>query len=205
MTRFQWLKIWTIQALVISLPSLALCTEYEIDSSHSSVTFSVAHLGISTVKGTFKKFKGTFAWEKDKPEAWKTLVTIDPASIDTNDKKRDDHLRNPDFFDVKKFKEITFKSTKVTDVDDEKAKVHGVLTMHGVSKDVILEVEHKGEVTDPWGNKKAVFTGETKVNRKDYGMTWNKSLDKGGLVVGEEVTINLEIEGNAKATKLSKN
>lgn len=187
------LSVAALSALVFS--GTAQATEYTIDTGHSSVNFKIRHL-VSKTTGKFEKFKGTINYEKGKPESWKVDAEIDANSINTNEPKRDAHLRGPDFFDVKKYPKLTFKSTKVLDADDEKAKLQGDLTMHGVTKPVVLDVELGGEGTDPWGNKKVGFTATTKVNRKDFGLNWNKALETGGLLVGDDVEINLEIEAD---------
>jgi polyisoprenoid-binding protein YceI len=176
---------------------MALAGEYDIDPAHSSVGFKIRHL-VTKTAGKFDKFKGTIMYEKGKPETWTVMADIDPASIDTNEPKRDKHLKSPDFFDVAKFPAMTFKSTKVKDVSGNKMKVEGDLTIHGVTKQVELDVEMTGEGKDPWGNEAAGFTGTTKVNRKDFGLTWNKALEAGGFLVGDEVEIALEVEAHAK-------
>jgi polyisoprenoid-binding protein YceI len=184
-------------ALTLSVPAaFAAPQEYDIDASHSSVGFKIRHI-VSKTSGNFKKFAGKFTYDPKDDKVWKVEAEIDTATIDTNDKKRDEHLRSPDFFDVKKYPKMTFKSTKVLEHDDEKAKVEGDLTLHGVTKPVVLDIEYTGEGTDPWGNKKAGFTATTKIDRKDFGLTWNKTLDAGGVVVGDDVNIALEIEGTA--------
>lgn len=179
-------------ALLLSQPVFAAA--YKIDVDHSTVSFKIRHL-LSNVQGHFKQFTGTFDYDLEKPETWKTEAAIHAASIDTNVEKRDVHLRSADFFDVEKFPTIMFKSTEVTDVTATSAKLHGLLAIHGVEKSVVLDLEILGEVTDPWGNTIASFTATTQVNRKDFGLTWNKAVETGQLLVGEEVTITLEIAG----------
>lgn len=170
---------------------------YQIDPVHSDVRFSVSHM-VGKVSGRFGKFEGTVEYVKGDPKAWKVDALIQTASIDTNNEDRDKHLRTGDFLDTEKFPTISFKSTKVTDLKGDKAKLHGDLTLHGVTKPVVLDLELGGVVKDPWGNQRAGATAATKINRKDYGIVWNKVLDGGGLVVGEEVSITLEIEGIVK-------
>jgi len=191
-------------AILMSFGAPALAANYEIDSDHTSIGFTIRHLVISKVKGKFGKFKGNFEYDPQKKENWKANVTIQADSIDTDVKERDKHLRSADFFDVKKFPLITFVTTGVKDVSDSSAKIEGNLTIHGVTKAIVLDVEIGGTATDPWGNKKAAFSASTKINRKDFGLTWNKALEAGGVLVGNEVTINLEVEGLEKAPTTKK-
>ncbi len=180
------------------LPIAASATEYQIDQGHSSVNFKVRHL-VSKTAGKFDKFSGTINHEPGKPETWKVEAHIDATSINTNEPKRDKHLRSADFFDTDKNKELVFKSTGVKEVTDKTAKLEGNLTIHGVTKPVVLDMEMGGEGTDPWGNHSIGFTASTKLNRKDFGLTWNKALEAGGFLVGDDVEVVLEIEANAKA------
>jgi len=177
--------------------AVAHAQTYTIDSSHSSVLFSVHHL-VGRVAGHFDKFEGTFNYDAAKPETWQAEATIQAASVNTANDKRDAHLKTPDFFDVAKYPTLTFKSTGVTDVKDNHGKLAGNLTMHGVTKPVVLDLEIGGTIKDPWGNQRAGATATGHLNRKDFGMNWNKVLDTGGLMVGEEITIELNIEGVAK-------
>lgn len=186
------LKILAVAALILS--SSALRAEvYDIDASHSQVGFRIKHL-VGRVPGRFTKFSGTIEFTAGKPETWKVDAKIDPASINTDNEKRDGHLKAPDFFDVAKHPEMSFKSTKVTAVKGETAKLHGDLTMHGVTKPVVLDLELGGTAKDPWGNQKAGFSATGKINRKDFGIVWNKTLDTGSLMLGEEVEVSLDIE-----------
>ena len=170
---------------------------YQIDPVHSDVRFSVSHM-VGKVSGRFGKFEGTVEYAKGDPKTWKVDALIETASIDTNNEDRDKHLRAADFLETDKYPTISFKSTKVAGLKGEKAKLHGDLTLHGVSKPVVLDLELGGVVKDPWGKQRAGATATTKINRKDYGIVWNKVLDGGGLVVGEEISITLEIEGILK-------
>ena len=184
---------------VLSVLSPALRAEtYDIDSSHSQVGFRVKHL-VGKVPGRFTKFSGTIDFTPGKPESWKVDAAIDPASINTDNDKRDGHLKSPDFFDAAKFPAMSFKSTKVTDVKGDSAKLLGNLTMHGVTKPVVLDLEIGGTTKDPWGNQKAGFSAKGKVNRKDFGIIWNKTLDAGGLMLGEEVEVTIDVEAQVKA------
>ena len=171
---------------------------YKVDADHSSVTFKIRHL-FSNVQGTFKQFEGSLDYEPGKPETWKASGTIQAASVDTAVAQRDKHLQSPDFFDVEKFPTLSFKTVKVTDATDTHAKVEGLLTMHGAEKPIVLEVEIHGVGKDPWGNVRAAFTAVTKVDRRDFGLTWNQALETGKFLVGDEVSITLEIEAIQQA------
>lgn len=179
--------------------SAASAATYNVDESHSIVGFSIKHLVVSKVKGRFNKFSGSFDFDEKKNEVSKIDVKVDVTSVDTNDKKRDEHLSSPDFFDVKNHANMTFTADKVVVKKDKAVKVSGNLTIKGVTKPVTLDLTYGGSVVDPWGNQKVGFSLSGKINRKDWGLNWNKTLDKGGLAVGEEV--NLEIEGEAAVAK----
>ncbi len=178
------------------LTSSALAAKFDLDKAHTNVSFTAPHLMVSKVKGRFEQFNGTFDFDEKTEKLNDISVTINTDSISTNEADRDKHLRSPDFFDVTKFPEMTFKSTKVTYEKGKPDKVEGNLTIRGITKKVILDVDYNGAVTDPWGNRVVTFEAETKLNRKDFGLNWNKSLDKGGFVVGDEIKV--EIDGEAK-------
>ena len=178
--------------------SLAMAAAYTVDGSHSIVGFSVKHLVISKVKGQFKKAEGSFDFDEKKNEISKVDIKIDVASVDTNDKKRDEHLSSADFFDAKKFPQITFKAGKASVKKGETTKLPGTLTIRGVSKPVVMELTYNGSTIDPWKNEKSGFSLTGKINRQDYGISWNKALDKGGVAVSDEVVI--EVEGEATKT-----
>lgn len=167
---------------------------YTIDASHSSVGFAVRHLVIAKVRGVFTRFTGSFAFDPQDLSKSHVTVTIDASSIDTREAQRDGHLKSADFFDVEKFKELTFKSTRVEGTGTE-LKVTGELTMHGVTKEVTLDVEHEGTGKDPWGNDRQGFSAKGTVNRKDFGLVWNQTLDAGGVALGEKVEISIDVEG----------
>jgi polyisoprenoid-binding protein YceI len=171
---------------------------FEIDKAHSEVGFSVKHLVLFNAKGNFKTFSGTFDFDEAKGELKNVNVEIDVASVNTNEPDRDKHLVSPDFFDAAKHPKMTFKSTKVEFKDKKPVKVMGTLTMRGVTKPVTLEVDYKGSAMDPWGNTKLGFTAKAKINRKDWGVNWNKNLDKGGVAVSEEVEIVIDAQASAK-------
>ena len=181
---------------LLIVPS-AWATSYAIDPDHTTVSFKIRHI-FSRVEGTFNEFQGSFDYVPDHPEQWKASATIQAASIDTRVAKRDDHLRSPDFFDAATFPTITFTSAKVTDVTASSAKLLGLLTMHGVEKPVALDLVVHGEGKDPRGVLRSGFTATTTIHRKDFGLNWNKALESGQLLVGEDVEITLEVEGVAQ-------
>jgi polyisoprenoid-binding protein YceI len=179
------------------ISQMAWATNYKVDASHTNLGFKVKHLVISNVTGRFNKFDGSFNFD-EKTGALSDIALIAEAnSIDTNEPDRDKHLKGADFFDVEKFKTLTFNSTKITKKSAGKYSVTGNLTIHGVTKLVVLDAEVNGPVTDPWKNVKLAFTINAKIKRTDFGLVWNKTLDKGGVVVAEEV--KLEIEGESIA------
>lgn len=174
---------------------------FELDTSHSRVTFSVRHMMVSNTRGQFGKFSGQVFLDEKDPKASNVSVEIDTASIDTTDAKRDEHLRSPDFFDVKKFPKMTFKSTSVERVGAG-WKVLGDLTIKDIKKPVTLTVDPVAkEAKDPWGMVRRGTHATAKIDRKEFGLTWNKALETGGAVVGDEVTIDLEIELVKKVEK----
>jgi polyisoprenoid-binding protein YceI len=181
--------------IVFSFPVFAAESVWQIDPDHSSFQFKIRHLTVSNVKGVFSKSKGVVTIDDQNVASLKIDLAIEAASIDTNHSKRDDHLRNPDFFDVAKYPTVTFVSKKVTQNGPNKLKVTGDLTIRGVTKEVTVDVEGPTpEVKDPGGRLRRGATGETRINRKDFGMTWNRVLDTGGLVVGDEVDISVDVE-----------
>ncbi len=168
---------------------------WTLDPAHTSIGFTVRHLMAAKVRGTFKAFEGALEIGET-PEDSVVHVTIDAASIDTGIEDRDKHLRSEDFFDVEKYPELSFRSTAIR-ATEEGFEVEGDLTIRDVTRPVTLDVEHAGVVTDPWGNEKAIFSAETKIDREDWGLTWNAALEAGGVLVGKEVKIEIE----AQATK----
>lgn len=167
---------------------------FQIDASHSHIQFSARHMMISKVRGEFETFSGDVHLNEDHPAASSVDIQIDAASINTRDAQRDEHLKSPDFLDVAQYPQITFKSTKVEVVNDEHAKLHGDLTIRGVTKPVTLNVEYNGQSQSPWGTTNYGFSAHTKINRKDWGLGWNVALETGGVLVGEEITIDIELE-----------
>ena len=172
---------------------------YEIDTAHSAAQFSVRHMMISNVKGEFNKVTGTVVYDAENLAASKIKAVIDATTIGTREPKRDAHLKSPDFFDVAKYPTIAFQSKSVSNASG-KLLVRGDLSMHGVTREVVLTVEPLSpEIKDPYGLLRAGTTATTKVNRKDWGLNWNAALETGGVVVGDEVTITLDIEMTRKA------
>jgi polyisoprenoid-binding protein YceI len=165
---------------------------WTIDASHSSVEFVVRHLVVAKVRGRFAEFNGDI-YVGETPEESKVVVAIAPASISTGDEQRDGHLKSPDFFDVEQYPTITFASTGVRAVGERYA-LDGALTVHGEAKPVTLDLEYQGSITDPFGNDKAVFSASTEIDREDWGLTWNQTLETGGVLVGKKARIEIEIE-----------
>jgi polyisoprenoid-binding protein YceI len=166
---------------------------YKIDKSHSEAIFQVRHL-VTKVRGRFTDFEGAIEYDEANPSASSVHFTINATSIDTAEPDRDKHLRSADFFEVEKFPQITFRSTSIAKRGSETFDVTGDLTMHGVTKSIVLPVAHLGKAKDPWGNERLGFEAETTLNRKDYGLSWNAALETGGFLVGEEVKISIQIQ-----------
>ena len=181
--------------IALALPVIASATTWTIDPEHSTVGFKIRHMMVSNVTGNFEKHSGTVEIDDRDVSKSKVNATIEVASINTNVRKRDDHLKSADFFDAAKYPTMTFVSKKVATAGKDRLKVTGDLTLHGVTREVVLDVEGPtAESKDPWGNIRRGATATTKINRKDFGLAWNKILETGGVAVGEEVTISLEIE-----------
>jgi len=178
---------------------------WTIDGSHSLAEFSVKHMMVTTVKGRFQKISGNIVWDETNPSASSVEATIDASSITTHDEKRDAHLSSADFFELEKYPTITFKSTKVDAKNADNFKVTGDLTLHGVTKEVTLDVEYNGSGKNPWGMTVAGFTARTSVNRKDYGLNWNVALETGGMLVSDKVNITLEVEAVAAPVEATAN
>jgi polyisoprenoid-binding protein YceI len=169
-------------------------TTWQIDPSHSNIEFGVKHMMFTTVKGRFAGVTGSVVLDEANPEQSYVEAEIDATSIDTRAEQRDTHLRSADFFDVEQFPTITFKSTKVEVEGNERGLVTGDLTIKGVTQPVTLEVELNGYGKNPWGMDVAGFTATTKINRKDFGLNWNVALETGGVLVGDQIKIELEIQ-----------
>ena len=189
-TRFAALAV----AVALASPALAADT-YQFDKAHTTVGFQVRHI-FTMLGGKFQDFSGTIKVDRAKPESSSVEFTIQAASILTNEPKRDEHLKSPDFFDVASHPTITFKSTSVKPGANNVYQVTGDLTMRGVTKSITIPVTFLGEGKDPWGNEKIGFETSTTLNRKDYGINWNKTLDQGGVLVGDEVKVQISVEAN---------
>jgi polyisoprenoid-binding protein YceI len=169
-------------------------TTWNIDPAHSAIHFSVRHMVVSKTRGRFAKWGGQLQFDPKELSKGSVNVEIEPASVDTGDAQRDGHLRSPDFFDVEKFPKASFKSTKIAEKGEGKLTILGDLTLHGVTKPITLEASYEGSGKDPWGGERAGFSATTTITRTDFGVNFNKALDAGGLLVGEKVELNLEIE-----------
>jgi polyisoprenoid-binding protein YceI len=185
-------------AMLAVLPALAHADTWQIDPAHTNVEFTVRHMMISNVKGQFQKTSGTVTTNGSDPASATIDATIDASSVDTRVEKRDMHLKSPDFLDVAKYPTITFKSTKVEADGPNKWKVTGDLTLHGVTKPVVLDVESSGPPINVMGKTRAGASATTKINRSDFGLKWNQALEAGGVMVGDEVAISIDVEAVKK-------
>ena len=174
---------------------------WSIDTGHSAVHFGVRHMMFTKTRGRFTRWTGELRLDPANLSSASVEVTIDASSIDTGDAQRDAHLRSPDFLDVEKFPTLGFRSTGVEDAGEGKLRVAGELTIHGVTKPVVLDTEYAGRVKDPWGNDRAGFAARTAIDRTDFGLRWNLPIETGGVVVGHKVEIELEVEAVAAAAK----
>lgn len=174
--------------------SIKTLTTWNIDPAHTNIDFSVRHMMVSTVKGTFSDVSGTLSFDEESPEASSIEVQIGTASVNTNVGDRDNHLRSPDFFDVENYPYMTFKSTKIEVTGENAGKITGDLTIRDVTKEVTLEAEYFGQGKSPFGDIRAGFNGSTKINREDFGLTWNQTLETGGVLVGKEIKINIDLQ-----------
>lgn len=182
-------------AALMTLPVSAATTTWQIDPAHTAAQFSVKHLAISTVRGGFSNVKGTVILDDADISKSSVDVTIDVSTVDTRTPERDKDLKSDKFFDVAKYPTMTFKSTKVEQAGAGKLKVTGDLTIRGTTKSVVLDVDGPtAPVKDPWGNQRSAVTATTKINRQDYGVKWNATMDNGGVVVGDEVSITIDAE-----------
>jgi polyisoprenoid-binding protein YceI len=182
--------------LLGGLAASAQPVEWRIDPAHSAAQFSVRHLMVSTVRGHFGKISGKVVYDAKNVAASSVEAAVEVASIDTREPKRDAHLKSPDFFDVEKFPAITFKSTSVAAAGPGKLKVTGDMTMHGVTKQVVFDVEGPTPELNAGRQIKSGATGTAKISRKDFGMTWNRAIEAGGVTVGDEVTMTIDLEMN---------
>lgn len=193
-------------AAAFSMPAGAATTTWQIDPQHSSAQFAVRHLGLSTVRGAFSKVSGTLVFDDKDITKSSIEVTIDVNTVDTREPDRDKDLRSERFFDVAHYPTMTFKSKKVEQTAPGKLKVTGDLTIRGTTKEVVLDVDGPtAPVKDPWGNQRLAATATAKINRQDYGVKWNATLDNGGVVVGDDVNITIDVELIQKAAAKSNN
>ena len=169
-------------------------TSWNIDSAHSSINFSVRHMVVSRVRGRFSKYSGTIALDDADITRSSVEVSIDASSLDTGVAERDTHLRSPDFFDVEKFPLVYFRSTRIEQVEEGRYRLVGDLTMHGVRRDVVLDAEYGGRGKDPWGNERVGFLAKASIDRKEFGLTWNQALETGGILVGDRVELELDVQ-----------
>jgi polyisoprenoid-binding protein YceI len=167
---------------------------WNLDTVHSGINFTVRHMVVSKVRGRFAKFNGTVALDESDVTRSSVEATIDVSSIDTGTAQRDDHLRSADFFDVERFPEIRFLSTRIEKVSGERYRLTGELTIHGVTRSVALETEYGGRGKDPWGNERVGFTAKGAIDRKDFGLVWNQALETGGVLVSDRVELELEVQ-----------
>lgn len=189
------LILMTIAALLLAFPGGASAVPWEFDPVHTGVHFKVRHLMVSQVRGDFEKVSGTVFYDEKDVTRSGANITIDASSINTRDGKRDSDLKGPDFLDVARFPTITFKTKKIRTADNGKLQVTGDLTIHGTTREVVLDVEGPSPpIKDPWGNIRVGGTASMKINRKDFGLMYNKLLETGGFVVGDEVDISIDIE-----------
>ena len=187
-------KLFAVAALTtLSALPVQAADVFTIDKTHSDVSFQVRHL-VTQVRGRFNDYSGTIRLEPGKLESSSVEFRVKAASIDTDLPDRDKHLRSPDFFDAEKNPEITFKSRSIKKTGQDTYAVAGTLTMRGVAREVTLPVTYLGTARDPWGNEKAGFSTEVTLNRKDFGMVWNAALDNGGVILGDDVKVAINLE-----------
>jgi polyisoprenoid-binding protein YceI len=178
----------TVEGIEIPEPG-----DWQLDPVHTSVEFVARHLMVTKVRGGFTTVSGNIHIADDPLGSW-AEVTVDPASVETGDEKRDAHLRSPDFFDVEQYPDITFRSTRVEGSSPDHFKLEGDLTVHGVTRHVALDVDYHGWTSDPWGGRRAGFSASTELDREDFGLTWNVALESGGFLVGKKIRLEFEIE-----------
>ncbi|CAN7336624.1 YceI family protein [Peribacillus frigoritolerans] len=174
-------------------------TKWIVDPTHSAIEFSVKHMMIAKVKGSFNKFEASILANPSDLTTAEIDFTVDVASIDTRNADRDNHLRSADFFDVEKNPTLTFKSTKIVKTDEDEYDVTGNVTLNGVTQEETFSITFEGQGKDPWGNEKAGFSGKGKVKRSDYGLTYNAALETGGVLIGDQITLTIEIEAAKEA------
>ncbi len=167
---------------------------WKIDPAHSQIQFSIRHMMISNVRGRFENFSGVVEFDEQNPARSKVDVQIEAASVNTREAQRDGHLKSPDFFNADKYPYLTFKSKRIEKTDATHGRVVGDLTIRHITKPVVLDVEYSGQAKSPWGAVSAGFSATTKINRKDWDLTWNVALETGGVLVGDEINVSIELE-----------
>ncbi len=167
---------------------------WQIDPAHSEINFTARHMMISNVRGQFEKFTGTVDFNEDAPAQSGVDVQIEASSINTKEAQRDGHLRSPDFFDAEHYPYLTFKSKSVVKTGENTGRIVGDLTMHNITREAVLEVEYAGQAKSPWGTTSAGFSATTTINRMDWDLNWNKALETGGVLVGDQIKIAIELE-----------
>lgn len=185
----------TAAHLAVAAPT----TTWQIDATHSSVEFAVKHLMIAKVKGHFSDVSGTLTGDIAEPESFGLEVKLGVASIDTRQEQRDAHLRSPDFFDAAKYPTMAFTGRRIEGDTSDEFKLYGDMTIRDVTREVVLDVTNEGSVTDPWGNPRIGFSAKGKIDRRDFGLTWNQAIEAGGVVVGDEIKISVDVEFTAVA------
>jgi polyisoprenoid-binding protein YceI len=184
---------------VVTNPTPSATTTWQIDPGHTTVEFSVKHMMVSTTKGRFGGVSGTLVIDEQDPTRSSATVEIDATSVDTREERRDAHLKSADFFNVETHPQITFKSTRIVAESDVEYKVYGDLTILGVTREVVLKTEYHGQNKTPWGSEVVGFSAETKISRKEWGLTYNAALETGGFLIGDDIKIHLEIEAIKQA------
>jgi polyisoprenoid-binding protein YceI len=174
---------------------------WQLDTTHSSIGFTVRHMVVAKVHGRFTRFEGKLVLDGEDVTRGSAEVKIEAASLDTGVEQRDNHLRSPDFFDVGAFPKVIFRSKKVAEAGKGRYQVTGDLTLRDVTREVVLDAELLGKVKDPWGNERLAFQATTSIDRKDFGLKWNQALETGGLLVGERVDISLDVQAVAVAAE----
>jgi polyisoprenoid-binding protein YceI len=167
---------------------------WQIDLAHSHIYFTARHMMISKVRGQFESFSGNVDYDEQNPVRTTVVIHIDAASLSTKEAQRDAHLKSPDFLDAANSPVIRFQSTKVEQISEDSGKLHGNLTIRGVTKPVVLDVEYAGRAQSPWGTISVGFSANTTINRKDWGLNWNQALETGGVLVGDKIQIEIELE-----------
>ncbi len=167
---------------------------WQIDSSHSQINFSARHMMISKVRGTFESFSGIVNFDEENPTNTAVNIEVDLTSINTRDEQRDGHLKSPDFFDVENYPTMKFVSSRVEQIDGNNGRLYGQLTIKDVTKEAVLDVEYAGIAKSPWGTESAGFSASGSINRKEWGLNWNQALETGGVLVGDKINIEIELE-----------